>query len=115
VAVALHNNRGSLALAQGDSTAALAELKQAEQLAALVLGERSPQRGLLLFNLAVLTEQEGDPRTALAHYALALELVREAWGSEHPRCREFQLVLEAAQADVSGVISRDTGNLDGQP
>lgn len=99
VAVAVHNNRASLALQLEQPSVALAELQEAERLAALVLGERHPRRGLLLFNLAVVTERNGDRTQAERHYRLALELVREAWGHDHPCSQEYQLVLEAFLAE----------------
>ena len=112
VVVALHNNRGALAALQGQTAVALAELEQALRLSALVLGDRHPRRGMMLFNLAVLSEREGDRPAALAHYGLALELVREAWGEEHPQSREFRLVLEAVLAEGEGAISPDPANPD---
>jgi tetratricopeptide (TPR) repeat protein len=99
VAVAVHNNRGTLAQQLEQPAVALAELQEAERLAAQVLGERHPRRGLLLFNLAVVTERNGDRAHAERHYRLALELVREAWGQEHPCSQEYQLVLEEFLAE----------------
>lgn len=62
-----------MALQLKQPAVALAELEEAERLAALFLGERHPRRGLLLFKTAVVTERNGDRAQAERHYLLALE------------------------------------------
>jgi tetratricopeptide (TPR) repeat protein len=99
VAMALHNNLASLAMAQDRREEALTELREAVRLAVQALGEHHPRRGELLQNLAIVEELLGHRPAAETHYRLALDLMLQAWGPEDPRSEECQLTLEAFLAE----------------
>jgi tetratricopeptide (TPR) repeat protein len=93
--MAVHNNLAFLAMEQGRREEAFSELREAERLAEMALGEHHPRRGELLQHLAIVEEQLGHHRDAEAHYREALHLMDQTWGAEDPRTQECQLTLKA--------------------
>ncbi len=100
-ATALTRNSLALALLEGgEAAAARAELAQALD----VLGERlHPDRGLVLHNLGLAAQFEGDHRAALAHFDAAAAAFEQAPGPG----RERMAALRASREESLRALGRE--------